>query len=524
MTLNLNLLRRSALGISAFFALTIQAQIDIIPLQESGLVTNEPSIAIDPKYPGSQVLGSNTSNFMVSEDGGGTWKKKVVDPKEGFYGDPVVFITKYGEVYLVHLAKNPKKKHPEMFDRIVFEKSTQFGDSFKSVGVGFNAGKMQDKPWLSVDENKKSKFNGRIYLSWTEFDKYESSNSGDSSRIRFAYSDGGDSFSTPITVSDTAGDAMDDDKTAEGATVAIGADGTIYMFWARNGGIYMDQSSDGGKTWGKDKMIAKQKGGWNHNGISGLHRANSMPFALMDAKGMLYVIYADNRNGDLDVFVSTSKDKGVTWLPAVRVNNDAIKNGRDQYMPHICMDRKTGQVYCAFYDRRNSESNRYADVYLAPLTKGKVKKNVRITNQSFCTPGTGEEFFFGDYISIASEKGNIRVAYMEYDHDNLIVTVKVAATTGKFISKTNSVKAPFLKSLYLKDSGIILIHFEKPGAKSGSLEITRAGRSVYKQLIDQWDGSAVEMAIPVKKIGYGQFEIKLTDGKSNLEEKLFIHR
>lgn len=501
------------------------AQTPIVPLVESGIITNEPSIAIDPKYPAFQVLGSNTSNFMVSNNGGATWEKKIVDPKEGFYGDPVVYITQEGDVYLCHLSKTPKKKHPEMFDRIVFEKSSQMGDSFKSIGVGYNAGKMQDKPWMAVDENKKSKYKGRIYLSWTEFDAYESSNPADSSRIRFAYSDGGDSFSKAITVSDTSGDAIDDDKTAEGATIAVGKDGTLYMFWARNGKIYMDQSTDGGITWGKDKVIATQKGGWNHNGITGLHRANSMPFSLIDNSGMLYVAFADNRNGDLDVFVTTSKDKGITWLPPVRVNNDALKNGKDQYMPHITVDRKTGEVYCAYYDRRNSENNRYVDVYLTSLSKGKPKKHVRVTNASFCTPGTDERFFFGDYISVAASKGAISLAFMEYDHSNLIVTVKVALMNKKFVSSAkSSVKEPFIKALYLADSGQVMLHFEKPGARSATLEITRAGRSVYKQLFEQWEGGPVEVMIPVKRIGMGQFDIKLSEGSSVLEEKIYIHR
>lgn len=520
--------RRVALGFSfllSLFSVSGFAQTYIVPLVESGIVTNEPCIAIDPKYPSFQVLGSNTSNFMVSNDGGATWEKKLVDPAEGFYGDPVVYITNDGDVYLCHLAKHPKKKHPEMFDRIVFEKSTQMGDSFKSIGVGYNQGKMQDKPWLAVDENKKSKFKGRIYLSWTEFDAYESANPSDSSRIRFAYSDGGDSFSQAITISDSSGDALDDDKTSEGATIAIGKDGTLFMFWARNGKIYMDQSSDGGKTWGKDKIIATQKGGWNHNGISGLHRANSMPFSLMDKGGMLYVIYADNRNGDLDVFITTSKDKGITWTPPVRVNNDDLKNGRDQYMPHLCMDRKTGQVYCAYYDRRFSDNNRYADVYLTTLSKGKPKKHLRVTNTSFCTPGTDERFFFGDYISVAAERGSISLAFMEFDHTNLIITVKVALMNKKFVTRSSSsLKDPYIKAMYLADSGQVVLHFEKPGAKSATLEISRAGRSVYKQLFEQWDGKPTEVIIPVKKIGFGQFDIKLSEGATALEEKLFIHR
>ena len=81
-----------------------------VPVVPEGIQTNEPSIAIDPKYPAFQVLGSNTSQFFISQNGGQSWVPKLLNPKEGFYGDPVTLISKEGHIYLTHLSKTEGKK------------------------------------------------------------------------------------------------------------------------------------------------------------------------------------------------------------------------------------------------------------------------------------------------------------------------------------------------------------------------------------------------------------------------------
>jgi hypothetical protein len=88
---------------------------------------------------------------FVTNDAGRTWDLVVVDPKQGFYGDPVLKWAKNNTVYLAHLAKNKQLPWPQHFDRIVFERSQDGGRSFTATDVGYNEGKMQDKPWVSLD-------------------------------------------------------------------------------------------------------------------------------------------------------------------------------------------------------------------------------------------------------------------------------------------------------------------------------------------------------------------------------------
>jgi hypothetical protein len=509
--------------IGALWCTSAQAQITLVPLHPDGVETNEPSIAIDPKYPGTQLLGSNNDLVFSSEDGGRTWVPKRLDPAEGFYGDPVVYIAADGTQFICHLARNKDKTWPHHFDRIVLERSTDNGKTFTSNGVGYNAGKVQDKPWVFVDEGKKSKFRNRVYLSWTEFDKYASRNSGDSSRIRVAYStNGGASFDTVITVSDSCGDAADDDNTLEGATLAAGPRGELYLVWAGRGKIWMDKSLDGGKTWGKDMALCQQKGGWNLT-VNGLMRSNSMPFVVADNKGKIYVVFGDERYGDQDIFYLYSKDKGITWTPPTRVNNDAMRNGKDQYMPHLAIDKKTNKVYVVFYDRRNSDLNRYTDVYVATLNQEKPGPNVRITGSSFCAPG--KAVFFGDYITVAAARDEVRVAFTSYDHDKLFPTVLVGIAKGKTLrSKSPAYVDAYVEFIQLKDTDQLYIHFNIPEAKSCTVEMSRGNQVFFKQLFNPLTAAENEVMLPVSKFPGGVYHLEVSFKGRKINKDVYIDR
>ena len=495
-----------------------------VPVAPEGLQTNEPSIAIDPKYPAFQVLGSNTSQFFISDDGGLSWEAKSLKPKEGFYGDPVTFITQEGNVYLTHLSKTKGKAWPQHFDRIVFQGSTDGGKTFYSSGLGYVKGKMQDKPWLAVDENKRSKFKNRIYITWTEFDKYGSKDPKDSSRIKCAFSeDMGKTFSEPTVISDVSGDAVDGDNTLEGANITIGKKGELYCVWAGKNKIWFDVSLDGGKTWGKDKSIADQPNGWNIEGLSGIDRANSMPFIQLARKGQLVVVYGHDKEGSQNIYSISSKDEGLTWSEEQRVNQKSELGLTDQYMPHICKDRKTGDVYATYYTRRFSNNNIFIDVVVVPYIKDKWGEEYRVTQESIAPPG--EDVFFGDYIAVASERKNIRVAYTYNDDTRGIPSVKVALLTEKMVCKPKNDSYPaFLNSVFRAKQNDVVLHAELPGSTSAIVEIYRGKSLIYKNVYDNLEHPNIEEIIPKSKLGKGLFEIKIKAGVNQLESGFFIER
>jgi len=162
----------------------------------------EVSIAINPLHTNILAAAANIDHFYYSIDAGINWGEKHLNSTLGVWGDPSVLYDSLGNLYYAHLS-NPTSGY--WIDRIVVQKSTDFGQTWTwsdGAGVGYEYPKNQDKEWLAVDFSQ-SVYKGNIYLTWTEFDDYGSSNPNDSSRIKFSKStDQGDTWSSAITISD----------------------------------------------------------------------------------------------------------------------------------------------------------------------------------------------------------------------------------------------------------------------------------------------------------------------------------
>lgn len=503
----------------------LQAQVLLTAPPES---SNEPSLALHRSNPNLRLIGTNVNQVYRSEDGGLTWEKREVKSDFGFYGDPVLLSAASGSFYLCHLARNSKLSWPEWFDRIVVQRSDDSGKTFTSgTGVGFQAGKVQDKPWMALDERAGSPYRGRLYLSWTEFDRYGSADPRDSSRIRFAYSDNqGDTFSQPVVVSDDLGDCADGDSTVEGATIAVNRDGVVYLCWAARNKIYLDKSTDGGKTWGTDQLIAIQHDGWKQD-FSGVMRANGMPFITADAHGGMYIVWSDRlifreKNNELtsdcDVFYRYSKNGGQDWGPLGRLNNDGY-SGTDQYMPHLSADPRNGKVYVLFYDRRHSTENIFMDVYLAALKKGKKLRQVRVTDVA--TPPAGKDVFFGDYISVAASGKQIATAYT-------VLRERVATVeTRNFRSKDLSAREAYIPQPYLdvymeKRSEHFYIHYAYPGVKTFSLRLYRMNELVYSQGFNKPFAAEGDVKLPRSRFRSGLYEAVMESNLGKVSTRFYL--
>ncbi len=441
---------------------------------------NEPSVAINPNNVNDIWLAYNTSKVFHTQDGGVNWTEIVTNSPFGFYGDPVVKIAKHGTVYLTHLAQNKSKKWPTWFDCIVFERSTD-GVVFQSVCVGGNGQKMQDKPWFSLDEGKKSPFNGNIYLTWTEFDKYGSANQKDSTRIRFSRSsDDGVSFSDPVTVSDVSGNAKDDDKTSEGVTVAVLGNGQILCFWSRSDTLWMDRSSDAGKTWGKDEAVCRMSGGWNFESVKGLVRTNGMPFAVADRKNRVYVGFACNsEQGDLDVFYVVSQKGGRNFSSPIKVNSDI--EGADQFSPYLAIDDQARNPQLIWYDKRNSSTGHFCDIYMSRLCGKRPSKNLKLTKEPIILPGQNQ--FMGDYIGLSAVGRKSLAAVTAYSDDIRKPCIMLIGWNSK-LKKINPSMDPVLLVNRNFDSDSLVVCMSFPNQTSYTFEVKNSSKSIITNVIE----------------------------------------
>ncbi|NOX16684.1 MAG: T9SS type A sorting domain-containing protein [Chlorobi bacterium] len=381
----------------------------------------EVTIAINTANPQRLAGGANIAYSYRSTDGGITWSESVMSSSLGVWGDPSVIYDGLGNLYFAHLS-NPSSGG-YWIDRIVVQKSTDNGLTWSDgAGVGFSSPKNQDKEWLAVDLTG-SAYDGNIYMTWTEFDNYGSSNSSDSSRILFSRStDQGETWSVPVIVSDVSGDCIDSDNTTEGAVPAVGPNGEIYVSWAGPLGLMFDKSTDGGLTFGTDVFVSDIPGGWDYN-VSGISRANGLPITACDASaspygGNIYVNWSDQRNGtsDTDIFLAKSTDGGATWSAPKRVNNDF--GNRQQFFTWMDVDQTNGFVYFVFYDRRNTTGN-MTDVYVARSVDGcETFQNFKVNEVTF---DTESGIFFGDYIDIAAHNGKVYPIWTKMDAPDLSV-------------------------------------------------------------------------------------------------------
>ncbi|MCC6723626.1 MAG: exo-alpha-sialidase [Saprospiraceae bacterium] len=376
-----------------------QAQFQNILIHE-GPNPKEPAICMNTKNVNELVAGANGDNFYYSHDGGWTWSKGKLTSSWGVWGDPCIVADTSGNFYYSHLSNTGGETG--WLDRIVIQKSTDGGASWSDGSfTGLNEDKDQDKPWMAFDAAS-----GSLYVAWTEFDKYGSDLTENRSRILCSVStDGAETWSEPVVVSQYSGDCIDDDHTVEGAVPAIGPNGEVYTAWSLNDTIWFDRSLDGGQIWlAQDIPISRQEGGWKFN-VPGLNRCNGFPVTACDRNtGTIYVNWSDKRNGfdDTDVWLSKSTDGGNTWSAPVRVNNDPP--GKHNFLTWMAVDQVTGHLFFVFYDRRDYDDWQ-TGVYLAYSTDGgETFANLRIHTEPF-TPQPDKNF--GDYTNIVAHNGQV---------------------------------------------------------------------------------------------------------------------
>lgn len=377
---------------------------------------NEPSISINPNNPKNIAIATNKNHFFYSNNFGKNFKHYIAKSTLGVYGDPVLYFTSNHILYYIHLAQNKKFDWPESFDQIVIQKSINHGKTLNNgIGIGKN-GKMQDKPWISVDENINKNSYGNVYITWTQFDKYGSENKNDSSRILFAYSKNeGKIFSNPIIISDTSGDCKDGNNTVEGATTCIDTNGNIYVAWAAFGNIYFDKSIDKGKSFGKDKIIMKCSSGWSLN-VPGFSRTNGLPFLNCDNYGNMFVVTSYEKNTFNNVFISKSENNGDTWSEAISLQND---DSTHYFMPHAFLDKTTGNYYIVYYQSKNFQTN----IILSYKIFGEKNfKHLKVNTSSFKL--NNDKLFMGDYINVCAVKNQISIVWTEKQNTNTVVKTR----------------------------------------------------------------------------------------------------
>ena len=372
---------------------------------------NEPSIAVNPNNPRQIVAAYQVgATAALSTDSGEHWTlASATAPKNyAVSGDVSVTFDDQGHAFLCYIAFDRLGTenywaHNATRNGIFVRRSDDGGKTWKpeattvishptEPGIPF-----EDKPYIVADTDPRSPHAGNLYVGWTQFTLTKSV-------ILFSRStDSGNTWSAPIEISSHEGLPRDDNGAVEGFSGAVAPDGTLYVVWADGDNIAFTYSKDGGETFAPSKEVLDVAPLYFK--VSSVDRANGFPQISLDPKtNRLFVSWSDYRNGDVDIFVSTSDDRGASWSPTIRVNSDPIHNGSDQFFQWLSVDPVSGAVYVVFYDRRDDPKNRNTSVVIARSTDGGHNfQNYAWTRKPF----ESRDDFIGDYTGLAAFNGRV---------------------------------------------------------------------------------------------------------------------
>jgi hypothetical protein len=378
----------------------------------------EPSVAINRDDVKNIVTSSAPDNIYYTRDSGLSWEKTKLTSTYGVVSHLTLLADFKGNFYCLLEVKKKDKSH------IVIQESTDGGKTW-SIGSRIN----NDTTRYAVNPRAAIDRKGNLFVTWTDFDIYESDNDKCVSRILMSRSANGKKWSKAMELSQTNGNCKNDDHTPMGAMAAVmGGGQRAFAAWANQEKIFFDRAFDGGNTWlSNDLAIAEQIGGWRMQ-IPGVQKTNGMPMLLIDntkksnLTGALYMVWADQLRGDNDteVWFTRSLNFGDNWNQPGRVNDD--NSGKHQYLPFMTFDSETGYIYIIYYDRRNYV-NETTDVYIAYSKDGGASfKNVRISETPFTADAAVS---IGNYIGIAAHDGLITPVWTRTENGKSSVWISV---------------------------------------------------------------------------------------------------
>src|SRR5262249_35346925 len=351
----------------------------VVTITARGMTGREPAIAVNPNNP-NQVVGIAGRWAAYSTAGGRSFTPVQPAGEEGRSGGDVsLAFDDKNNLFLSFLSIQRNGLpgywgHGPGANGIYVRRSPDGGKTWDKDVIAVIEWKgtepdvkLEDMPRIWADTQAQSRYKGNLYIAWIEWQI-------DKSIVLFSRStDSGKSWSTPMRISTKAGYPRDDNGAVVGILGAVAPDGTQYIIWNEGLNVTMPVSRDGGRAFDPSRPIfdvgPPYFGG--AAGIPGVPRAMGFPQVGLDGKrGTLYVTWSDFRNGDVDVFISGSTDRGRTWSRPMRVNDDPVHSGADQFLQWMAVDPVDGSISVQFYDRRDDPANRKTRVTLARSTDG----------------------------------------------------------------------------------------------------------------------------------------------------------
>lgn len=460
-----------------------------------------------------------TPTFFVSEgvytssDAGENWYGSDTCKGANIFfhgGDPSIVIDKNGTFILT-------RKGSSSFPGVYSHYSTDEGVTWSAQKTISNDD--LERAVIVSDTDPNSTYYGRTYAVWALLTPPYP--------IKFSYTNN-------ITSNwNTATQINSPTVRGAGGEVSLGPNQEVYTCWAGVSNISpftevqvgFASSTNGGTNW---NVI---ENAFSMNGIVGILtekqsiRVNGLPRMAVDlsnssTRGNIYIVTSQNNlspaGSDPDIILRKSTDGGQSWSGGIRVNHDAVNNGKSQFFPGITVD-DFGGVNIIFYDDRNTTTDSLG-VFLARSTDGGNTWNeYEISDHNFRPTAIGGlgQGYMGDNIDLTSVGNKLFPVWM----DNSTGTYQIWSVpiTIQLVDVEDRTDDLLLNNFELKQN------YPNPFNPNTTIEFNLpVGSDVSLSVFDITGKEVVTLLNEFKEAG--QHQINFETSKFNLSSGVYFYR
>lgn len=521
---------RTLLGLWLFGAPSLSGQNSNL---SNGIVFDgEPYLALNPDDAQHIVVAwmswiNFTDNFKIktksSFDGGKTWSPTVELPhiEMGYTSaDPSLDFNDKGDVFACYIDFTGTT--PPVEGAVVICKSEDGGLTWDSprpvINTEFDGSKWPiDRPWMKIDKSN-GLYQGHIYVTTmnlnrtnTPFNPYLSVSSDD-----------GNTFSTRYL--DTVGWLAGGINPLPVCSPTISSTGVFYASYpsftltqnpfAQN---FLVSSSNGGLTIDHKPLNFYD----TPNNTSQYPSAKKAPLLIGNPANdkHLAFIFLSAIHGDLDLFLTESRDEGSTWTAPERVNDDPIANNRMQDLIWGDFD-SDGDLIISWRDRRNGTDSTYqtpSEIWAAFRSKDSpaFDPNFQITSQRVSYDPVLESAG-NDFMCVKLETDTINAVWGDARGGKLNIWFQSLAIDGVIITSSNIVSNetvtpeiypnPASTTLSVRSNSVSKVIIYAPDGEKMMEEVNQGSRSTMK--------------IDMQSLPAGLYVIVMTTAKGTISKKM----